>query len=82
MTDDQINSLRNAVLAGVKVFWRDDEVLRKIRAVPTQLIDLYNDGTGEPLAILDNGKVVALWACEIEEFVIADIRPLFTEIGG
>lgn len=64
MTQEQIEHLILLLteLSNVQVFWKDN----------SKLVEIYSVGEfeGEPIARLNGGGYIALWATSYEEFVV------------
>lgn len=71
MSDEQIDQMRGALVAGVRLAWRHDGRHEEISQVTE--ID------GEPAGVLLSGGYIALWATLPEDIVAFTERPFFPE---
>lgn len=66
--------------SAISIYWIDVEGrLRKINSF--SMYDSNGDGLKEPMAWLEDGECVSLWASCAEDFVAGRFFPLFDSLG-
>lgn len=80
MTDDDIEKLTTLVKSGIPVYWCSGREYLKIIVINQKWIEFRDDPNciPEPAAYLEHGKFIALYSCDIDDFVTFNVQKLFS----
>lgn len=76
MNDKDIEKITTLVKSGISVYWNNNGSYLKIISVIKEWVEFHNC-IAEPAAYLDNGKFIALYSCDIDDFVTFNVKKVF-----